>query len=49
LRHVLDGLPHLPSPPVRVVSTEQLVEEARISSHAAELLRRWPPKDREPA
>ena len=49
LRHVLDDLPHLPSPPVRVVSTEQLVEEARISSHAAELLRRWPPKDREQA
>ena len=44
LRHVLDDLPHLPAPPVRVVSTGQVDDEARISSHAAEMLRRRPPK-----
>src|SRR3954451_5879375 len=44
LRHVLDDLPHLPAPPVRVIGTDELADEARISSNAAEMLRRWPPK-----
>lgn len=35
LRHVLDDLPHLPAPPVRVVRTDEIADEARISGHAA--------------
>jgi hypothetical protein len=49
LQHALDDLPHLPSPPVRVISTEQLDDEARIAKHAAELLLRGPPRGRGPA
>jgi hypothetical protein len=44
LGHVLDALPHLPAPPVRVIGTDELADEARMSGHAAEMLRRWPPK-----
>ena len=44
LRRVLDDLRHLPAPPVRVIGTDELADEARISKHAAEMLRRWPPK-----
>jgi hypothetical protein len=44
LRHVLDGLPKLPAPPVRVIGTDELADEARISRHAAEMLRRCPPR-----
>jgi hypothetical protein len=44
LRHVLDDLPHLPAPPVRVISPDQLADEVRISGHATEMLRRWPPR-----
>lgn len=42
LQHELDTLPS-PSPRVRVISTGELADEARISGHAAEMLRRWPP------
>jgi hypothetical protein len=35
----LDNLPS-PAPPVRVVSTEELADEARISENAAVILRR---------
>jgi hypothetical protein len=40
LQHALDDLPYVPSPPVRVISTEQRADEARIRGHAAELLKR---------
>jgi hypothetical protein len=42
-RHALDDLPHLPTPPVRVISTGELADEATISGNAAEMLRRRPP------
>jgi hypothetical protein len=43
LRHGLDALPHLPAPPVRVLTTDAIVEQDRISRKAAEILRRRPP------
>jgi len=42
LQHQLDELSS-PSPPVRVISTGELADEARISGHAAEMLLRRPP------
>jgi hypothetical protein len=43
LRQGLEHLPHLPAPSVRVVSTDELAEQDRISRNAAEMLRRSPP------
>ena len=48
LRQVLDDLPHRPATPVRVISTGELADEARISGHAAEMLRRLAPEGLEP-
>lgn len=40
LRQALDDLPYRPTAPVRVVSTAELSEEARISRAAGEMVRR---------
>jgi hypothetical protein len=42
LQHELDELSSQ-SPPVRVITTDELADEVRISGHAAEMLGRWPP------
>jgi hypothetical protein len=42
LQHELDELSSR-SPPVRVISTVELADEARVSSNAAEMLRRRSP------
>jgi hypothetical protein len=43
LRQALDELPYRPAAPVRVVTTAELSEEARIGRGAGEMLRRRPP------